>query len=157
WLLAKFYFAFLMICALRTVFGTGFGNAAGTICFSWLSIFLESYLIIMASPFILYLAYSYMHGDIGAIASSFRGRQSFHRHLQATTVNPKDAGANYQLGLILQQRRQYSEAIERFKKAVEIDPTEIDAHYQLGRIAREQGRLQEAIDHFNAVVTQDEK
>jgi tetratricopeptide (TPR) repeat protein len=157
WMLAKLYFAFLMVCALRTVFGTSFGNALGTICFSWLSIFLESFLLLLASPFILFLAYSYFRGDINDIGSIFRGRQSFRRNLQAATINPKDAEANYQLGLIYQQRRQYQEAIERFRKAIEIDPREIDAHYQLGRIAREQNQLQDAINHFNSVVTQDEK
>src|SRR6185436_14275496 len=56
-----------------------------------------------------------------------------------------------------QQRRQYTEAIARFRQAVEIDPNELDAHFQLGRIAREQGRPQEALDHFGQVISRDEK
>jgi tetratricopeptide (TPR) repeat protein len=157
WLLAKAYFAVLMVFALRTVFGTSYGNAIGTICFSWISIFLESFLLVLASPFVIYFGYYFLRGEIADIGSIFRGRQGFKRNLEAATVNPRDAEANYQLGLIYQQRRQYGEAIERFKKAVEIDPNEIDAHFQLGRIAREQNRLQNAIDHFNTVVTLDEK
>jgi tetratricopeptide (TPR) repeat protein len=77
--------------------------------------------------------------------------------LEAATINPHDAEAQYQLGLIYQQRRQTTEAIQRFQNAVAIDPTETDAHFQLGRIAREQGRLKDALSHFQTVVDQDEK
>src|SRR5439155_6667491 len=63
----------------------------------------------------------------------------------------------YQLGLIYQQRRQYTEAIRQFKSAVSIDPKETDAHFQLGRIALEQGRLKDAFESLQAVLDQDEK
>ena len=77
--------------------------------------------------------------------------------LNAAALNPHDGEAQYQLGLIYQQRRQYTEAVERFKKAVAIDPGEIDAHFQLGRIARQQGRLKEALEHFQVVVNANDK
>ena len=77
--------------------------------------------------------------------------------LNASRLNPHDGEAQYQLGLIYQQRRQYSAAIERFKKAVAIDPGETDAHFQLGRIAREQGRLDDALASFQTVMDQDDK
>jgi tetratricopeptide (TPR) repeat protein len=151
------YFAFLMVCAVRTVFGMGVGKSVVTVSVSWVSLLLSGFLYILASPFFLILLFFLLRGQFGDIGSSFRQRQSFRRSLEAATVNPRDAGAHYQLGLIYQQRRQYSEAIARFKQAVEIDPREVDAHFQLGRIAREQGRLQEAIDHFNAVVVEDDR
>src|SRR5215475_10155107 len=77
--------------------------------------------------------------------------------LEAAVVNPHDGEAQYQLGLIHQQRHQYTEAIRRFQAAVAIDPTETDAHFQLGRIAREQGRLPDALAHLETVLGQDEK
>jgi tetratricopeptide (TPR) repeat protein len=77
--------------------------------------------------------------------------------LEAAAVNPHDGEAQYQLGLIYQQRHQYEEAIRRFQNAVAIDPQETDAHFQLGRIAREQGRLDDALAHFQTVRQQDEK
>jgi tetratricopeptide (TPR) repeat protein len=77
--------------------------------------------------------------------------------LEAATVNPHDGEAQYQLGLIHQQRHQYTEAISRFEKAVAIDPTLTDAHFQLGRIAREQGRLRDALAYFQTVVSHDER
>jgi tetratricopeptide (TPR) repeat protein len=77
--------------------------------------------------------------------------------LEAAAINPHDAEARYQLGLIYQQRRQYTEAIKQFKSAVAIDPTETDAHFQLGRIALEQGRLKDAFPHLQIVLEQNEK
>jgi len=55
--------------------------------------------------------------------------------LEAAVVNPHDGEAQYQIGLIQQSRRRYTEAIARFSAAVAIDPGETDAHFQLGRIA----------------------
>jgi tetratricopeptide (TPR) repeat protein len=77
--------------------------------------------------------------------------------LQAAAVNPHDGEAQYQLGLIYQQRHQYSDAVQRFEKAVAIDPTETDAHFQLGRIAREQGRFADALRHFQTALDQNER
>ena len=77
--------------------------------------------------------------------------------LDAAAVNPHDGEAQYQLGLIYQQRRQLSEAVERFLKAIAIDPSLTDAHFQLGRILREQGRLREALAQFQTVIDQDER
>ena len=87
---------------------------------------------------------------------AFRVRE-FKRYLAASTINPRDADAHYQLGLIHLQRRQLDEAADRFTRAVAIDPREIDAQYQLGRLAREQGRFEEARTHFDAVVSRDVK
>jgi len=109
------------------------------------------------SPFLLFYAYSMFRGDIGDIGFSLRQRQGFRRSMEAATINPRDASAHYQLGLIYQYRRQYAEAISRFQKAVEIAHDETDAHFQLGRIAREQDRLQDAINHFSVVLEQDDK
>src|SRR5260370_31984864 len=86
-----------------------------------------------------------------------RRRQNLRRTLEGAAVNPDDGDAQYQLGLIYQQRRQYTEAIERFKNAVAIDSGETDAHFQLGRIALEQGRLPDALEEFRTVFDQDPK
>ena len=99
----------------------------------------------------------YAHRPCDQERDSFRARQGFKRHLQAATVNPRDAEAHYQLGLIHLQRRQLDEAAARFARAAEIDPGEVDAHYQLGRIARGQRRFEDARRHFDAVVSRDER
>jgi tetratricopeptide (TPR) repeat protein len=155
WVAGLAYFAVLMVLAVRTVFGAGWGGAVAAVGLSWLSLALTPFLGFLASPFLLYLGWRYFSGDIGDVAGAFGARQSFKRYLQAATLNPRDAGAHYQLGLIHQQRHQYKEAQERFARAVEIDPAELDARYQLGRLARAEGRHQEALEHFEKVVARD--
>jgi tetratricopeptide (TPR) repeat protein len=154
---AKLYFAVLMVCALRRVCGARYARAIGAISVSWVAMLLQSMLWFLASPFLLFFFWRYLSSEAAGLGAIFSGRQSFRRHLDAAMLNPSDAEARYQLGLIYQQRRQYGEAKAYFKQAIEVNNRETDAHYQLGCMARMEGRLQEAIEHFNEVVTQDEK
>ncbi len=159
------YFAVLMFFGVRTVFGTGNGTAAAIISLSWLPLVaaailwgpLGMILRLLASPFFLFYAFYYLRGEFSNVGQGLRNRQNFQRMLQAAAINPHDAEAQYQLGLIHQQRRQYTEAIRRFTAAVAIDPSETDSHFQLGHIAYEQGRFQEALAHFETVRKLDEK
>ena len=163
--LACLYFAVLMFFAVRTVFGTENGIAAGSVLLSVIplaaAIFFWAPLRFLfgwiASPFFLFYAFYYLGGEFRNVGAGLRRQQNFRRMLDAAAINPHDAEAQYQLGLIYQQRRQYTAAIQRFKNAVAIDSTETDAHFQLGRIAREQGRFQDALAHFQTVLKQDEK
>ncbi|MGP8244298.1 MAG: tetratricopeptide repeat protein [Bryobacteraceae bacterium] len=163
--LAYVYFAVLMFFVVRTVFGVENGVAAGAVSLSWVPLavaflfwgpirFLFSWL---ASPFFLFFAFYFLRGEFANVGAGLRSRQSFRRMLETAAINPHDAEAQYQLGLIYQQRRQTSEAIRRFQNAVAIDPSETDAHFQLGRIARGEGRLKDALAHFQTVLDQDEK
>jgi len=111
----------------------------------------------VASPFFLFFAWYYLGSELSHLGDGLRARQNFRRMLDAAAINPHDGEAQYQLGLIHQQRRQRTEAIQRFRNAVQIDPTLTDAHFQLGKIAREEGRLRDALGHFQTVVDQDER
>src|SRR5262249_5823002 len=91
------------------------------------------------------------------LGTGLTSRQRLKRGLENATLNPRDADAHFQLGLIYAQRRQYEPAIERFRKAIEVDRNEPDAHYQLGRIAREQGRYSESIAHCREAARLDDK
>jgi len=157
WIASLVYFTVLMALAARVVFGVGRGRAFAAATLGWLAVFLQPFLMFLASPFLLYFAYQYLRGDVGDVLWSFGARQGFKRHLEAATINPRDAEAHYQLGLIHLQRRQLDEAAARFARAAEIDPGEVDAHYQLGRIARGQRRFEDARRHFDAVVSRDER
>jgi tetratricopeptide (TPR) repeat protein len=164
-ILAYLYFAVLMFFAVRTVFGTDSAVASGVTGLSWLPLAalvflwgpLSMILRFVSSPFVLIFAWFYLRNEFANLGAGLRGRQHFRKTLEAAAVNPHDAGAQYQLGLIYQQRRQYTDAIQRFKNAVAIDPGETDAHFQLGRIALEQERLQDALDEFRTVFDQDPK
>jgi tetratricopeptide (TPR) repeat protein len=162
WSLSALYFGFLMAFGIRTLFGAGFRKGLAVVAVAAFAFSIQAKLFAtvspyLFSPFLLYYAYSMFRGDIGDIGFSLRQRQSFRRSMEAATINPRDASAHYQLGLVFQYRRQYAEAISRFQQAIQIDKDETDAHFQLGRIAREQGRLQDAIDHFTTVLDQDDR
>ncbi|HEY6390494.1 MAG TPA: tetratricopeptide repeat protein [Bryobacteraceae bacterium] len=162
---AYLYFLVLMFFAVRTVFGTENRIAAGVAGVSWIPLLAAPFLwkplsfILgwLSSPFILFFAFYYLRGELSSLGAGMHRRQNLRRNLEAAAVNPHDGDAQYQLGLIYQERRQYTEAIQRFKNAVAIDPSETDAHFQLGRIALEQGRLNDTLECFRTVYEQDAK
>jgi tetratricopeptide (TPR) repeat protein len=171
WWASNLYFVVLSVCAIRTVFGTGFGHAAGAAAAAWagsigglclysivgsgLSWLGSSFWFI--SPCMLYYLYTAFQARFRSFDLSFRSRQRLKKYLEDLTINPSDADAHYQLGLIYQQRCQPAPAMERFKKAVEIDPAAADAHYQLGRIARQMGHYEQAMDHLRTAAHCDDK
>ncbi len=110
---------------------------------------------ILASPFLLIILFLLIRGYINNVTRSQRARESFKQNLEAATLNPADASAHYNLGLIHQQRGELEAARERFERAIQIDEEEVDAHYQLGRIARAQKRFADAIKNFEKVVARD--
>ncbi|HMD71200.1 MAG TPA: tetratricopeptide repeat protein, partial [Bryobacteraceae bacterium] len=154
------YFTLLMFFAVRTLFGLGNYAAAGVVSLSWILLpvaaFLTGPLIsmlsLLASPFFLIFAIYYLRSDFAHLGDGFRRQQSLRRMLEAAAVNPHDGEAQYQIGLIHQQRRRYTEAVARFNAAVAIDPGETDAHFQLGRIAFAQKRFAEALGHYETVL-----
>ncbi len=162
---AILYFLVLMFFAVRTVFGTGNGTAIAVVSLSWIPLVaayflrgpLRYVLGWLASPFFIFYIFYFLRGEFGNLGAGLRSRQSFRGNLEAAAVNPHDGEAQYQLGLVYQQRRNFTEAIRRFGNAVAIDPAQTDAHFQLGRIAREQGRLSDALTHFQTVVNLDER
>ncbi len=162
---ANLYFGVLAALAVRTIFGTGFGAALGMIAVGWVAAVLGAVLFAvlgparnyLMSPLLLYYAYAMFARDVRSFGDGLRSRQHLRRQLEFATNNPRDADAHYQLGLIYQKRRQYTEALARFQRAVEIDPGEADAHLQLGRIAREQGRFEDAIRHLKIAAGLDDK
>ena len=162
WGASAICFGLLMAIGLRMLFGIHYSKGLLLVSIAALSFSVQAKLFAtvspyLFSPFLLFYAYNMFRGDIGDIGFSLRQRQGFRRSMEAATINPRDASAHYQLGLIYQYRHQHAEAISRFQKAVEIAHDETDAHFQLGRMAREQGRLQDAITHFGVVLEQDDK
>jgi tetratricopeptide (TPR) repeat protein len=162
---ANLYFTVLAAFGIRTLFGIGFGPAIGLALLGCvaaiggiaLSDFAGPMKYYLMSPFLLYYAYSMFGSDVRSLGDGLRSRQHLRQQMEVATTNPRDADAHYQLGLIYQQRRQYTEAIARFQKAIEIDPSEADAQFQLGRIAREQGRFDDAIRFLKTAAGLNEK
>lgn len=108
---------------------------------------------VAGSPFLLILAFLLLRGYFTDIMSGHRARAAFKQNLESATLNPADASAHYNLGLIHQSRGELDQARAKFERALQIDQEEIDASYQLGRIARQQKRFADAIQNFEQVVT----
>jgi tetratricopeptide (TPR) repeat protein len=155
-LLPLLYFVVLATIAVRVVLQTSYGRAIGAMSMAALSLvalpLLPRLVFLLTSPFFLILLIILLRNFFGDVMASQRGREELKRNLEFATLNPADASAQYNLGLIYQRQGQNEEAKERFLAAIQIDADEVDAHYQLGRIARAEGRFADAITHFDAVV-----
>ena len=107
---------------------------------------------VLGSPFLLLMLFLLFRGFFSDIIGGHRARAAFKQNLESATLNPADASAHYNLGLIHQNRGELDQARQRFERALQIDSEEIDASYQLGRIARQQKRYADAIQSFEHVV-----
>jgi hypothetical protein len=166
WAAGGLLFGIFMFAALKTVFGTDNGPNIITVGTAWLGMSTGNLVLAylapwLSSPFMLFwiviLFGAFIRSEVGGFGNAFRRRQNFKRFLHNATINPRDADAHVQLGLIYKQRRQDASALEHFRRAYEIDPEEIDANYELGRTARAGGELQQALDHFTVVIEQNDK
>jgi tetratricopeptide (TPR) repeat protein len=165
YLAINLYFTFLLAIGVRTLYGSGTGSAIGITLLAWGAGILGALVIILigpalyflASPLVLFYLYFIFGSSLRGFGEGLRSRQHFQQQLEISTTNPHDADAHYQLGLIYQKRRQYTDAIARFQRAIEIDNTFADAHLQLGVIAREQQRFDDAIRHLEAAASLDDK
>ena len=108
---------------------------------------------VLGSPFLLILLFLLLRGFFSDILGSHRANAAFKQNLESATLNPADASAHYNLGLIHQSRGELDQARQRFERALQIDTEEIDASYQLGRIALQQKRYADAIQNFEHVVS----
>ncbi len=154
-------FAFWAVLAVREVFRLAAWRSIVAVLSSGIFLLVTSPVLlpifggVVGQPFLLIFFFILLRGYFADVSQGQRARASFKQNLEAATLNPADASAHYNLGLIHQQRNELNEARARFERAIEIDTDEVDSHYQLGRIAREQGRLPDAIKHFSEVVERD--
>lgn len=155
------FFAFWVVLAIREVFRLAVWRSIIVVLSGGFLTIIASYVLrpifgtVMGSPFLLIFFFILLRGYFADVSQGQRARASFKQNLEAATLNPADASAHYNLGLIHQQRGELDAARQRFERAIEIDADELDAHYQLGRIAREQQQLPDAIKHFSEVVERD--
>ncbi|HEX2270274.1 MAG TPA: tetratricopeptide repeat protein [Pyrinomonadaceae bacterium] len=154
-------FAIGMVFAVKDAFRMSWLRTLGVIFISGIGSFFvapiaaQLFLGVFGSPFLLLILFFLLRGYFSDIMGSHRAKAAFRQNLESATLNPADASAHYNLGLIHQSRGELDEARKRFERALEIDDGEIDASYQLGRIARQQKRYADAIQNFEHVVARD--
>ncbi len=157
-----FLFAIGMVLAVKESFRMSALRAFGvTVIASFAAIFIFPIVArllsgVFGSPFLLFFLFMLLRGYFSDIMGSHRAKAAFKQNLESATLNPADASAHYNLGLIHQSRGELDEARKRFERALQIDDGEVDASYQLGRIARQQKRYVDAIQNFEHVVAHDQ-
>ena len=163
-LAAHVWFLGMAVAAVRLVMGTSAVRAGVAVMGGWCASILVltaaglwSPLLYLTSPCVLYMLYRSTRWETGSLTAGLSGRQSLKRSLEAAAINPRDADAHYQLGLIYTQRRNYTEAESRFRAAIAIDPAAAEAYYELGRIAAAQGRCKEGLDLLRRAAAVDDK
>ena len=72
----------------------------------------------------------------------------FRRHLRTLTLNPRDADAHYQLGMLHFRSGHLDTARGYFEQALRIDPEDPDYHYYMGRIYESGGEWDKATEEY---------
>ncbi|MBV8278300.1 MAG: tetratricopeptide repeat protein [Verrucomicrobia bacterium] len=70
------------------------------------------------------------------------------QYQRALEINPNDAEAHYNLGLVLFRNGQLDKAIAQYQKGLEINPNYVQAHNNLGNALFQKGQLDEAVAQF---------
>ena len=151
-------FAVGTIIAVKDAFRMSIGRALVVTFFTWIVSLFTFQLVanilssVLGSPFLLFFLFMLLRGYFSDIMGSHRAKAAFKQNLESATLNPADASAHYNLGLIHQSRGELEAARERLERSLQIDDGVLDASYQLGRIARQQRRYADAIQNFEHVV-----
>jgi tetratricopeptide (TPR) repeat protein len=126
-------------------------QSLGVFALSWFTLpilqILRSFLL--ALPFFImipafYLAYRWLREHFARHSNE----RSFQQNLHVLTLNPQDADAHYQLGLIHFKRRNLDSARRYFDNALKIQPADPDYHYYLGRTCELNGEWQPALEQY---------
>ncbi len=103
----------------------------------------------LSLPFFLLLFLIFL-GARRALEVLGQGEQApqHQRYLQTLTVNPSDAEAHFQIGLIHLGKKDLPNARTSFLQAVEIDPEEVEYRYYLGLVETSLREFQSAFGHL---------
>jgi tetratricopeptide (TPR) repeat protein len=106
---------------------------------------------LLALPFFLVLPLLYVFlqrfRELLSTRTLLRG---FREHLRTLTLNPRDADAHFQLGLLHYRSGHLDAARGYFEQALEIDPQDADHHYYMGRIYEAGGEWPKAAEAYEA-------
>jgi tetratricopeptide (TPR) repeat protein len=128
-----------------------FPQALGVLTLSLLAlpvyIILTSFLSALAFFLIIPVLY-FGYQRVRSLFYTQANERAFQQSLQSLTLNPQDADAHYQLGLIHLKRRNLDAARKYFENALQIDPNDAECHYSLGRTYELKEEWTRALDHY---------
>jgi tetratricopeptide (TPR) repeat protein len=126
-------------------------QAIGVFILSWFTWPLY-YLVtsfVFALPFFILIPLVYFgYLRLRDYAAAHAGERTFQQHLHTLTLNPQDADAHYQLGLLQLKRGSLDAAWRYFESAAKIDPSDPDYHYFLGRTCEKKGEWGQALEQY---------
>ncbi len=127
--------------------------ALGVFVLSWFTFpvfyLLATFLLTLPLFILVPLAYIFVtrFRELVSARSSLR---DFQQHLHTLTLNPRNADAHYQLGLLHLRRGHLDAAQGYFEQARAIDPQDAEYHYYLGRVFEARGDWTKALDEYEA-------
>jgi tetratricopeptide (TPR) repeat protein len=81
-------------------------------------------------------------------AAAHAGERTLQQQLHTLTLNPQDADAHYQLGLLQLKRGKLETARHHLESAIRIDPNDPDYYYFLGRTFEKKGDWAQALQQY---------
>jgi tetratricopeptide (TPR) repeat protein len=109
-------------------------QALGVFALSWFALPVYILFTLVTLPLFFMIPLIYLGSQwIRSHLVSQTNERAFQKNLHISTINPQDADAQYQLGLIHLKRRNLDAARKCFEKSIEIDPLDPDFHYSLGQ------------------------
>src|SRR5438445_3230686 len=76
---------------------------------------------------------------------------------QATVIDPSNAAAYYNMGIIYKDMRKWTDAADAFSAWLRLDPESPALHYELGNSLFEQGKVTDAMGEFEKALKIDPK
>jgi tetratricopeptide (TPR) repeat protein len=139
------------VWAIRGLNHLGLLPAIAVFILSWFTwpVFYVLSRFVTSLPFFLLLPLVYVGFQYVRTFFSDRDRErELQAHLRSLTVNPRDADAHHQLGLICTRRGRFEEAERHLRSAIEIEPADPDHHYGLGRVYELRGDWARALERY---------
>ncbi len=137
--------------AIKRLSYLSWAQALGVFALSWFTfpvlMVLNSFLFTLPLFLLIilfFLAWQWLRDYFASYASE----RVFQQNLHSLTLNPQDADAHYQLGLIHFKRGNWESAGRYFEAALKIEPADPDYHYYIGRTYERTGEWQLALERY---------
>jgi tetratricopeptide (TPR) repeat protein len=149
-------FRMILLCiytlwAIKQLNYLSWAQSFGVFVLSWFAfaILLVLNSLFVALPFFILIPLFYLVWQrLRDYFASHANDRVFQENLHVLTLNPQDADAHYQLGLIHFRRGNWEAARRYFENSLKIDPGNPDCHYYIGRTYEFNEEWPSALEHY---------